>query len=299
VATPTGQRPVWQRWAWMQPMDSIASRATETMSQPSAKAHSAVSGRPSLPDPMKTTSSVMPARANAAYTREKPILNGSATWSVKASGPAPVPPSPPSTVTKSTPRPVSAMRPASSSQNASSPTADLMPTGRPVASASISTKSIRPSTSEKAEWPGGLTQSRPASTPRICAMVGVTLAAGSIPPRPGLAPCDSLISSARTGAPSSVRRRCSRLKCPASSRQPKYPVPIWNTSSPPWRWCSDSPPSPVPCMHPARTAPSLSARIAAPESAPKLMPETFTTDAGRKACRRPRAAPRTFGAAIA
>ena len=41
----------------------------------------------------------IPARAKAAYAREKPSLNGSATWSVKASGAAPVPPSPPSICT--------------------------------------------------------------------------------------------------------------------------------------------------------------------------------------------------------
>ena len=36
VATPVGQWPVWQRCAWMQPIASIASRATLIMSQPSA-----------------------------------------------------------------------------------------------------------------------------------------------------------------------------------------------------------------------------------------------------------------------
>ena len=35
---------------------------------------------------------------------------------------------------------------------------------------------------------------------------------------------------------------------------------------------------------------------ALPESEPKLMPEMFTTDSGRNACRRPRAPPSTFAA---
>ena len=60
VATPVGQLPVWQRWAWMQPTASIASRPTLIMSQPSASARSAASGKPSRPAPMKTTSSASP-----------------------------------------------------------------------------------------------------------------------------------------------------------------------------------------------------------------------------------------------
>ena len=48
VATPVGQWPVWQRCAWMQPIDSIASRATLIMSQPSASASSAGLGEAEL-----------------------------------------------------------------------------------------------------------------------------------------------------------------------------------------------------------------------------------------------------------
>ena len=53
VATPVGQRPVWQRWAWMQPIESIASRPTLIRSQPSANANSAESGKPSRPAPIE------------------------------------------------------------------------------------------------------------------------------------------------------------------------------------------------------------------------------------------------------
>jgi hypothetical protein len=38
----------------------------------------------------------------------------------------------------------------------------------------------------------------------------------------------------------------------------------------------------------------FSAATALPESDPKLIPEMFTTESGRKACRRPRAAPSTL-----
>jgi hypothetical protein len=47
----------------MQPIDIIASRATLIMSAPRAKATIALSGRPSLAEPMNVTSSVSPASA--------------------------------------------------------------------------------------------------------------------------------------------------------------------------------------------------------------------------------------------
>jgi hypothetical protein len=47
----------------MQPTASIGSRAMLSMSQPRAIATTALSGRPSLPEPMKVTSSVIPASA--------------------------------------------------------------------------------------------------------------------------------------------------------------------------------------------------------------------------------------------
>ena len=170
---------------------------------------------------MKVTRSAIPSRAKAEYTRAIPILNGSATFSVKTSGAAPVPPSPPSTVMKSTARSSLAIRRASSSQKPLSPIADLMPTGRPVSSASISTKSSISSTSPKAEWRDGETQSSFADTSRTFAISSVTFEAGRSPPRPGFAPWLSLISSARMGASSSRPRSSARLKRPLRSRQPK------------------------------------------------------------------------------
>ena len=186
------------------------------------------------------------------------------------------------------------MRAASSAQNWSSPTADLMPTGSPVAAAIDSTNSMRVSTSSKALWRLGLLQSTPTGIPRIAAISGVTFSPGSIPPRPGFAPWESLISIARTGAPSIVASSRSSENRPASSRQPKYAVPTWKVSAPPLRWNSLSPPSPVLCRHPASAAPSFRAVIAAPDSEPKLMAEMFTTESGRNASRLPWARPSTL-----
>ena len=115
-----------------------------------------------------------------------------------------------------------------------------------------------------------------------------------MPPSPGLAPWESLISIARTGAEATRSLSRARSKLPCSSRQPKYDVPIWKTMSPPLRWYGDSAPSPVFCRQPAMAAPRLSASTALPESEPKLMPEMLTTEAGRIASLRPRAAPTTF-----
>jgi hypothetical protein len=115
---------------------------------------------------------------------------------------------------------VAAIRSASRSQNPTSPTADFTPTGSPVACASRSTNSIISSTSENAVCAAGLAQSRNAGTPRIAAISSVTFGAGNRPPRPGLAPCESLISIARTGASASRSSSSSSEKRPRSSRQP-------------------------------------------------------------------------------
>ena len=243
---------------------------------------------------MNVTSSCRPRRANSAYTRAKPSRNGSDTASVKISGDAPVPPSPPSIVTKSTPRSPSAIASVRSSQNARSPTADLMPTGSPVSAASSSTKSSSESTSSNSACRDGLRQSTPSGTPRVSAISRTPSAAGSTPPSPGLAPWLSLISSARTGAPATSSFSRGRLNRPSSSRQPKYAVPIWKIRSAPLRWYGEIAPSPVLCRQPASAAPRLIASIALPDSEPKLIPETFTTDSGRNACRRPRGPPSTF-----
>jgi len=71
----------------------------------------------------------------------------------------------------------------------------LNPTGLPPDSVrSCVMKSIISSGVEKAEWRAGEMQSWPMGTPRVRAISSVTLAAGSTPPCPGLAPWLSLIS---------------------------------------------------------------------------------------------------------
>ena len=218
--------------------------------------------------PMKSTSSVSPARGEAAVDLGEPEPERQATESAKTSGAAPVPPSPPSMLTKSTPRPrpraIAATR---SSQNSRSPTADLMPTGSPVASATSSTKSSIESTSWKTRCRLGEAQSSPAGMPRISAISGADLRApGSMPPSPGLAPWDSLISIARTGADATRSLSRARSKRPSRVAAAEVAVPIWKTRSPPLRWYGDSPPSPVFCRQPAIAAPRLSASIALPDS---------------------------------
>ena len=96
-----------------------------------------------------------------------------------------------------------------------------MPTGNPVSAASSSTQSSRLSVSENSACRDGLTQSRPIGMPRTAAISGEILAAGSNPPRPGLAPCDSFTSMARTGAEATTSFSRARSNRPCSSRQPK------------------------------------------------------------------------------
>jgi hypothetical protein len=117
VATPVGQWPVWQRWAWMQPMASIASRATATVSQPSAKANITCSGKPSLPAPLNTTFWCSPRSAKAAVHLQAD-LEGLRDVVGEDQRPRARPPlAAVDLVTKSTPRPVVSISRARSSQN--------------------------------------------------------------------------------------------------------------------------------------------------------------------------------------
>ena len=71
----------------------------------------------------------------------------------------------------------------------------LKPTGLPPdRRRSSAMKAIISSGVEKAEWRAGDRQSSPSATPRMAAISAVTLAPGSTPPWPGLAPWLSLIS---------------------------------------------------------------------------------------------------------
>ena len=96
------------------------------------------------------------------------------------------------------------------------------------------------------------------------------------------------------GAPATRSVSRARSKAPDASRQPKYDVPIWKTRSPPLRWYGETAPSPVFWRQPASAAPRLSASIAFLLRAPKLIPETLMTEAGRNAWARPRGPPSTL-----
>ncbi len=72
-----------------------------------------------------------------------------------------------------------------------------------------------------AECLDGDTHSTPIGTPRVIAISALTLAAGSTPPWPGLAPCDSLISIILTWSWVAFATNFSSLKRPSSPRQPK------------------------------------------------------------------------------
>ena len=221
----------------MHPIAIIASRATAIRSAPSAIAMIDRSGEPQLAgaDPHDVVVERLrlkdpehagePRSCRAArLVRERQRRRARA-------------PSPPSMLMKSGPCFVSRIRSASSYQKSSCPTADLIPTGRPVAAAISSTNRISPETSSNAAWLFGLMQSSPTGMPRAAAISAVTFVPGSTPPFPGLAPWEIFTSIRRIAGTSS--QSCttrSRSNLPSASRAPKYPVPIWKHRSPPKRW---------------------------------------------------------------
>ena len=169
-----------------------------------------------------------------------------------------------------------------------------MPTGSPVSVATSSTKSSIESTSPKTWCRLGEAQSWPHGMPRISAISRVTLAAGSMPPSPGFAPCDSLISMARTGADATTSLSRARSKLPVLVSAAEVRRADLEDELAAVAVVRRERPSPVFWRQPAASAPRLSASTALPDSEPKLMPEMLTTDAGRTAWARPRAAPSTL-----
>ena len=91
---------------------------------------------------------------------------------------------------------------------------------------------------------------------RMAAISAVTFSPGRMPPLPGFAPWDSLISNMRTFSLSATAFRRSSESPPSGSRTPYLAVPIWNTmSAPPSKCIGDSAPSPVFIHTPALRAP--------------------------------------------
>ena len=99
----------------------------------------------------------------------------------------------------------------------------LKPTGLPSDSSRSRAMNCTSSSGvENAECAAGDTQSTLIGTPRAAAISAVTLGAGSTPPWPGLAPCDSLISIILTcGLAASAANLLRAEACRRCSRQPK------------------------------------------------------------------------------
>jgi hypothetical protein len=74
---------------------------------------------------------------------------------------------------------------------------------------------------ENTEWPDGEMQSQPIGTPRVTAISSDTLAAGSTPPWPGLAPWLIFNSTILTWSSVAVSAKCSGEKLPSGLRAPK------------------------------------------------------------------------------
>ena len=149
-------------------------------------------------------------------------MSGVPTWSEYSSGAAPVPPSLPSTTTKSGPVPSSSMALQMAITSVRRPTHSLIPTGLPPASSRMRATNATSSRGVwKAECAAGLTQSRPCGTPRTAAISAVTLAAGSTPPMPGLAPWLSFSDTHRTWSSPALSRNFSSSKPPSFVRAPK------------------------------------------------------------------------------
>ncbi len=222
VATPVGQAPLWQVWAWMQPSANMKPRAELHQSAPSAIARAMSKALTILPAAPMRTRPRSPSPTSVPWTSRRPSCSGVPTWSLNSSGAAPVPPSAPSTTMKSGTMPVSSMALQIANHSQGWPTQSLKPTGLPQARPrSRATKCSSSSGVAKAPWCAGLTQSTPGGTPRAAAISGVTLGPGSTPPCPGLAPWLSLISIILTCASAAWVAKRAGSKRPAASRQPK------------------------------------------------------------------------------
>ncbi len=102
------------------------------------------------------------------------------------------------------------------------PTQSLKPMGLPSdSSRSWATNSMSPLGVEKDGWEAGEITSAPIGTCRMWAISSVIFAAGRIPPLPGFAPCESLISMSLTLGWRDLVRNRSGSKLPSSVRQPK------------------------------------------------------------------------------
>ena len=238
VAIPVGQWSVLQVLACIQPSDNMKLRAELTASAPKANARTIWNAENIFPDAIILTLSRTPIPSKALFTNIKASRIGVPTEFVISVGAAPVPPSPPSTVIKSGVIPVSTIALHIAKNSSFRPIQSLKPIGLPSDNSRSSFTNNNSSLGvEKALWDGGDITSAPIGTCLILDISSVTFAAGKIPPCPGFAPWDNFISIILTTSLEAFSRKVSGLKLPLSSRQPKYPVPICQTISPPYfKW---------------------------------------------------------------
>ena len=194
VATPTGHSLVWHFWAWMQPVAIIIARADMVKSAPWMRRLTMSEPVATLPAAPIFTMWRRPVPTSALWTSMRPSVSGVPMWSEYSSGAAPVPPSEPSTMMKSGAMRSSHMALHMASTSTREPTQNLMPIGLPPESSrSLPMKYTISRGVVKAEWDAGDRQSLSCGMSRASAISGVILEAGSMPPRPGLAPWDILM----------------------------------------------------------------------------------------------------------
>ena len=171
VATPVGQRSVWQARDWMQPSANMKPRAALHQSAPSASMRAMSKPVTMLPAAPSLIRSRRPDPTRALCANTSPSRIGVPTWSQNSSGAAPVPPSVPSTTTKSAMMPVSSIALQIAMNSHGWPMHSLKPTGLPPdSSRSWATNCTISSGVEKAEWRDGEMQSTPTGTPRAAAI---------------------------------------------------------------------------------------------------------------------------------
>ena len=125
---------------------------------------------------------------------------------------------------------------------------------------------------------GGDTTVVPTGTPRVAAISALTLAPGSTPPSPGLAPWDSLIEMALTAGSCAFSANfvASKLpSCVAAAEVPRTDLPDQVAAG---RQVVRTDPALAGVVgESAPAAPPLSASIALADSAPKLIAETLSS----------------------
>ncbi len=281
MVTPTGHLLVWHACAWMQPTAIIMARALMQKSAPWMMWRTMSCPEVIFPAQPSLMRSRSPEPTSALCIRMSPSTSGVPTWSWYSSGAAPVPPSEPSTTMKSGVTPSSIMALHMASTSTREPTHSLKPIGLP--SESSRSRAMKRMSSRgvvNAEWLAGEMHVCPTGTPRASAISSVTLAPGSTPPSPGLAPWESLMLMALTCGRVALRRKISGSKLPSASRVPKYPEPnSQKMSASCARWYPVSPPSPVSCANPPFAAPLFMASTAFLDREPKLMEEMLSREA--------------------